>query len=132
MSLGFLSPAGTTGPGVVELRGAVDRFGAAAGETVVRLRADRALVLGPAPEIVGRARAAGLRAYDLTAGQVAVPVADERVLRRLTDLDPAALPAAGPVAREVPAVVLRDGDGFLLLVPRELAEYVAAVVEDAA
>ena len=132
MSLAFLSPARASSPGVVELRGAVDGFRAAEGETVVRLRADRALVLGPAPAIVGRARAAGLRAYDLTAGHVAVPVADERVLRRLTDLDPDALPAAGPVARDVPSVVLRDGDGFLLLVPRELAEYVAEVVEDAA
>ena len=131
MSLGFLSPAHTES-GVVELRGAVDGFRAAEGETLVRLRADRALVLGRPQAVVERGRAAGLRAYDVSAGHVAVPAPDERVLRRLTDLDPAALPAAGPVAREVPAVVLRDGDGFLLLVPRELAAYVAAVVEDAA
>jgi hypothetical protein len=129
----FLSPpVEHAAPGVAELRGTVDGFPAAPGERVVRLTGRRAVVLveGPALPVVERARAAGLRAYDVTAAHAALTVENETLLRRVTELDPGTLPAAGPVARGVPAVVLPEGDGFRVLVPRELAEYVAGVLDD--
>jgi hypothetical protein len=133
-ALAFLSTPEPAGPGVVELRGAVDVFGAAAGERHVWLTDRRALVVvfgGPVRPVVERARAAGLRAYDVSAAYVAVPVEGETLLRRLTDVDPATFPAAGPVARDVPAVLLREADEwYLALVPRELADHVREVVLD--
>jgi hypothetical protein len=52
-----------------------------------------------------------------------------RAMRRLTDLDLDALPAAGKVA-EVPALVLRDGSRFRIFFPQEFAHYVGEVVLD--
>jgi sarcosine oxidase gamma subunit len=55
-----------------------------------------------------------------------------RLLRRLTDLDLAALPAIGAVAH-VRALVTANGDGrYQLWFPQEYADYVAAVVLDTA
>jgi hypothetical protein len=51
-------------------------------------------------------------------------------MRRITDLDLDALPAAGAIAH-VQAVVLRDGDAFRLFFGQEYADYVAEVVIDA-
>ena len=148
MTLAFLSPAGAApdvrrvsplarvdfrGPvraastGVVELRGPHDEPG------LVRLTPDRALLLTDDP--LGdrdRLRSAGVRAYDLTAAYAAIDVDGERLFRRLSDLDPAALPAAGPVARGVAALVTRSGETFRLLVPQELAHSVAELALDAA
>jgi hypothetical protein len=50
-------------------------------------------------------------------------------MRRLTDLDLEALPAAGKVA-EVPALVLRDGPRFRIIFPQEFAHYLGEVVLD--
>jgi sarcosine oxidase gamma subunit len=119
----------------VEVRGDVARIALEEGEELVAVAPDRAFVFceHPAPPLVERLRASGLRAYDLTGGFAALEVDGERVLRRLTDLDPDRLPAVGAVLRSVTAVVLRrDGDTFRIVVPQELAHSVAEAALDAA
>ncbi len=69
---------------------------------------------------------------DLSAGWAGLSLRGEAVLRRLTDLDPAGLPAVGAVAH-VQALVLRDdAETFRLFFPQEYGHYVAEVVVDAA
>jgi hypothetical protein len=51
----------------------------------------------------------------------------------LTDLDLDKLPATGPVARGVPALIQRlDGERFRLFVPQELGHYVCETAIDLA
>ncbi|HZO97651.1 MAG TPA: hypothetical protein VFB42_09805 [Gaiellaceae bacterium] len=152
--LGFLSPwnaapgvalasplAHAQGPGIddvsqlgkLELRGALDRFAPAPGEELVRTAPARALLVteGSPAAALERARAAGLRAYDLTAALAAFELEGEDALRRLTDADPASLPAACAVARGVRAVVQPRGGGrYRIFVPQELGLYAAEVALD--
>jgi hypothetical protein len=113
--------------GKIEVRGDVDELDVEA--EAVRITPRRALVLCPYE------RCAELRAHlagtviDVTAALAGLEFQGEQALRRLTDLDPAALPGVGKVA-EVPAIVLRDGDRFRLFVPQEYGHYVAEVVLD--
>ena len=67
---------------------------------------------------------------DVTAAYAGVEVEGETLLRRLTDLDLDALPAAGKVAG-VPALLERDGSRFRIWFPQELGESVVEVVRDA-
>lgn len=128
MTLGFLSPGSHAGSaiGKVELRGDVASFDA---DRIVRLTPRRAVVLcADAPALVADARAAGLRAYDVTGSLTAVPVESETLLRRLTDVEVDA-PTALPVAYGVPALVFPLGEGrYELFVPQELAQHIAQVV----
>ncbi len=155
MSLAFLSPANcaeVTSPlrralegadpaavrdlsleGIVEIRGNVDAVVPAAGEELLRLSPRRAFLFtdGSALEAVERARAAGARAYDATGAYAGLAIADERVLRRLTDLDLALIPTAGPFAH-VSALFRRGPDGWIhVYVHQELGHYVAEAVLDA-
>ncbi len=124
-ALGFLSAPGAGG--VVELRG---EHGAFAGERIARLTPTRAVALtDDASALVERARASGLRAYDLSAGWTALRIADETVLRRLTDVVPDR-PTAAPVARGVGALLFPRDGGWDVLVPQELGAYVRDVVAD--
>ena len=119
--------------GKVELRGDVDALELEVGEELVRLTPERALVLSTAPVagLLERARARGIRAFDLTGALAGIAVDGERLLRRLTELDLDALPAAGAIARGTPAVLLRDeGERFRIFVPQELGHYVVEVVLD--
>ena len=119
--------------GVVELRGDVDAVPARAGEELVRLSPRRAfLFTGDDPvEVAARARAAGVLAYDATGALAGIGIASEQVLRRLTDLDLARIPTAGPFAG-VSALVRRGPDGwFHVYVQQELGHYVAEAVLDA-
>jgi len=119
--------------GKVELRGDVDALELEVGEELVRLTPERALVLSTATVagLLERARALGIRAYDVTAALAGIAVEGERLLRRLTELDLDALPAAGAIARGTPAVLLRDeGERFRIFVPQELGHYVVEVVLD--
>ena len=129
-SLAFLSPGAHAGAeiGKVELRGDLAAFDA---ERIVRLTPRRAVVLcDDAPALVARARAAGLHAYDLTGALTEIPIQDDALLRRLTDIEITA-PTAAPVARGVPALVFPAGaERYELYVPQELARYVAEVVRD--
>jgi hypothetical protein len=123
--LAFLS-AGTAA-GVVELRGDVGAFEE---ERIVRLTPRRAVVLtDDAPALVARARASGLRAYDLSAGHAEIRIEADALLHRLTDVD-VDEPTAAPVARGVPALIFPRAGGYDLYVPQELAGYVREVVRD--
>lgn len=143
MSLGFLSPAahavspleralaGTdlvdvSDTGKVELRGDVAWFEAA---RIIRLTPRRALVLTDDPEgCVTDARAAGLRAYDLTGAFAGIRIEGEQLLRRLTEVEVPG-PTAAPVA-DMPALIFPDGHGYELYVPQELGHHLALVVLD--
>ena len=111
--------------GKLDVRGDVDLPSSL---RAVRTTPRRALVLC-APEDVARLREE-LAAVDLTAALAGLQIDDERLLRRLTDLDLEALPAAGAVAG-VPGILTRDGDSFQLFFAQELADHVAEVVLDA-
>jgi sarcosine oxidase gamma subunit len=118
---------------VLEVRGEASDLDAGDAE-VVRLTPDRALVLCDWERAGATRERLGERFHvtDLSAGWAGLTVPGEQVLRRLTDLDPASLPALGAVAH-VQGLVLRDGaDGFRLFVPQEYGHYVAEVVLDAA
>ena len=119
--------------GKVEIRGDLTLVEPVDGEELVRLSPRRGLLLveGDPAAAVERLRAGGLRAYDMTGGLAGIKLEGERLLRRLTDLDLDALPAAGGFAR-IGATVLRDeGESFRVYFPQELGHYVAEVVLDA-
>ena len=118
--------------GVLEVRGDVSGL-EPDGCEVVKLTAERALVLCDWERV--RNTHAKLReqfpVIDLSAGWAGLSLRGEAALRRLTDLDPAALPAMGAVAH-VQALVLRDDEEtFRLFVPQEYGHSVAEVVVDA-
>ena len=82
-------------------------------------------------EVGERVRAAGARAYDATGAYAGIAIADEQVLRRLTDLDLERIPTAGPFAH-VTALFRRDADGWIrVYVQQELGHYAAEAVLDA-
>jgi hypothetical protein len=117
---------------VVELRGDVDAVPTRAGEELVRLSPRRGFLFTDDDPVgaVARARAAGALAYDATGALAGIAIADERVLRRLTDLDLASIPTAGPFAR-VPALFRRGTDGwFHVYVQQELGHYAAMAILD--
>jgi len=120
--------------GVLEVRGELDGLDAAGAE-VVRLTSERALVLC-ALEEAGRLRSrlAGARrlVVDVSAGWAGLQVQGETVLRRLTDLDLAALPAMGSLAHVQGLVIRDEGDTFRLYFPQEYGHSVAETVIDAA
>ncbi len=117
--------------GKVELRGDLALYEVAEGEELVTLTPRRGLLLTDDPlGAVGRAREGGLRAYDMTGGLAGLAFEGETLFRRLTDLDPGALPTAGGFAR-ISAVLVRDeGEGFRAYFPQEVGHYVAEVVLD--
>lgn len=155
-ALGFLSPASSSAetlasplaralagvePGLVrdlsldgkvEIRGDLGLVQLEPGDELVRLSPRRGLLLvaGDPREAVERLRASGLRAYDATAALASIEIAGERLLRRLTDLDLDALPAAGGFARTSAVLVRDEGERFRVYVPQELGHYVAEVVLD--
>ena len=118
--------------GVLEVRGDLSGL-EPDGCEVVKLTPERALVLCSWEQ--GREKHASLsrqfHVTDLSAGWAGLSLRGEAALRRLTDLDPAALPAMGAVAH-VQALVLRDDEEtFRLFVPQEYGHSVGEVVVDA-
>jgi hypothetical protein len=69
-------------------------------------------------------------AVDVSASLAGLSVRSETLMRRITDLDLDALPAAGAVAH-IQAIVTRDGDSFALWFGQEYSDYLAEVVIDA-
>jgi hypothetical protein len=121
--------------GKLELRGDVGAVQAVEGEALVQLAPGRALLVTEGSPAAARERlsAAGLRVYDLTGFLAGLEVEGDALLRRLTDLDLEKLPATGPVARGVPALIQRlDGERFRLFVPQELGHYVCETAIDLA
>jgi sarcosine oxidase gamma subunit len=118
--LAFLSPAAPP-LRILEVRGGIP-------DGSIPIGRDRALVVGDTATGLD-----GHRVYDMSAALVAVEVEGEELMRRLTELDLDALPAIGSVARGTTAVIERlGGRRFRLLVPQELAQYVAEFVAEAA
>jgi hypothetical protein len=118
---------------IVEIRGTLDAVVPASGEELLRLSPRRGFLFTAADpaEVVERVRAAGALAYDATAAYAGIAIANEQVLRRLTDLDLERIPTAGPFAH-VTALFRRDADGwFRVYVHQELGHYVAEAVLDA-
>jgi hypothetical protein len=112
---------------VLEVRGEV---AATEGADIVRLTPGRTLVLCAWRDAARlRAELPG-RVVDLSAAYAGLRVPSAAALRRLTDLDLDALPAAGAFAH-VEALVLRDGDSFRVYFPQEYSRYVCEVVRDA-
>lgn len=119
--------------GKLELRAPLDRIELGPGEQLLRLRPDRGLLIveGSPAATLARLTSDGVRAYDMTAALAAFEFSGEDVLRRLTELDPAGLPAVGSIARGTRAVIDDRGDEtFRLFVPQELGRYVVEVVLD--
>ena len=121
--------------GKLEVRGDVDALETVAGEHLVPLGPNRALLVvhgSPAAARV-RLRASGYRVYDMTAALAAFEIEGEDLLRRLTELDLRELPAVGSIARGTQAVIERtEGERFRLYVPQELGHYAAEVALDMA
>jgi sarcosine oxidase gamma subunit len=119
--------------GVLEVRGELSGLDDLDAE-VVTLTPERALVLCDWARVRETHATLSRRFHvsDLSAGWAGLSLRGETVLRRLTDLDPAALPAVGAVAH-VQALVLRDDEEtFRVFFPQEYGHYVAEVVVDAA
>src|SRR6266540_4233015 len=113
--------------GKIEVRGDVDAIDVDA--EVVRITPRRALVLCQYEQCAElRTRLPGT-VIDMTGALAGLELEGERAMRRLTDLDLDALPAAGKVA-DVPAFVLRDGPRFRIFFPQEFGHYVGEVVLD--
>jgi hypothetical protein len=114
--------------GKLEVRG-VDVHGLVCDATVVPITSTRALVI-----CANRERGRVLRALpgsvvDLTAAFAGIAVEGKDVMRRLTDLDLGALPAAGKVAG-VPAIVNREGTTFQIFFAQEYGDSVVELVRD--
>ena len=119
--------------GKLEVRGDVTRLECEAGEELVPITSQRALLVVDGPTRAARERlsALGYRVYDLTAALAALDVEGAALLRRLTELDLETLPASGSIARGTPALIEhRGGERYRLFVPQELAGFVADVVTD--
>ena len=123
-----------SGLGKLELRGRVESVAPAQGESLLRLAPRRALLVTDEPATAReRLGAAGLRVYEVTFGLAALEVEGEDLMRRVTELDLAALPAAGAILRGTPAVIERRGAGrFRVFVAQELGQYVAEALADLA
>ena len=119
----------------LELRGEVAAFTPAPGEQLLPINPARALVVsqGSARALHERIAPLGYRVYDMSGALTALEFSGAVLLSRLTELEPGQLPASGPVARGVAALVeARGGERFRLYVPRAFARYVAEVVVDLA
>jgi hypothetical protein len=115
--------------GKLELRGALDGLEPGPGEELLRYAPARALLVAEEP--ARQPAHPGVRVYDMTAALAAFEFDGEDALRRLTDLEPAQLPAAGSIARGTWALVQARGGGlFRVFVPQELGHYVVEVVLD--
>jgi hypothetical protein len=113
--------------GKIEIRGDLDLVSLEPGDELVRLSPRRGLLLTTGDPV----KAGGLLAYDMSGSLAGLGLEGVQLLRRLTDLDLDALPAAGGFAR-IGAILVRDeGERFRAYFPQELGHYVAEVVLDA-
>ncbi|MFN2628096.1 MAG: hypothetical protein ABR569_05595 [Gaiellaceae bacterium] len=119
--------------GKLEIRGDPAGLEAAADEELIRISADRTLLVvdGAPGAAAERLAAQGYRVYDMTGALAGLEVDGENLMRRLTELDLDELPAIGSIARGTPALIeRREGERFRLFVPQELGHFVAEVVAD--
>jgi hypothetical protein len=116
--------------GKIEIRGKLPKV--VKGGDLVRITRNRGLVLCDFTQTVELLEklSKDYFAIDVSASLAGVSVRGEAVMRRITDLDLDALPAAGAVSH-VQAIVTRDGDSFALWFAQEYSDYLAEVVIDA-
>ena len=116
--------------GKIEIRGDLPR--SVKGAELVRITPNRALVLCDFTKTIELLEkiAQDYIATDVSGTLAGLSVRGEVLMRRITDLDLDALPAAGAVSH-VQAVVTRDGDSFALWFGQEYSDYLAEVVLDA-
>jgi hypothetical protein len=116
--------------GKIEVRGDLPK--SVKGGELVRITPNRALVLCDFTKTIDLLEklSGDLFAIDVSASLAGLSVRGEAVMRRITDLDLDALPAAGAVSH-VQAIVTRDGDSFALWFAQEYSDYLAEVVIDA-
>ena len=116
--------------GKIEIRGELPK--SVKGGELIRITPTRGLVLCDFTKTVEvlEKLAQDYLAIDVSATLAGLSVRGEQVMRRITDLDLEALPAAGAVSH-VQAVVTRDGDSFALWFGQEYSDYLAEVVIDA-
>ncbi len=113
--------------GKLEVRGPTD--GLTLDAELITITSHRALVVCE-PE-----QAAALRGslpgvvIDVTSALAGIELEGPELMRRLTDLDLAALPAAGRFAG-VPALVSPGGAGFRVFFPQEFGDSVVEIVRD--
>ena len=117
--------------GKIEIRGDLDSL-AGDGIELVRITPTRGLVLCDMTKTVELLEqlSKDYFAVDVTATLAGLSVRGEQLMRRMTDLDLDALPAAGAVSH-IQALVTRDGDSFALWFGQEYSDYLAEVVIDA-
>jgi len=116
--------------GKIEIRGDLPK--SVKGAELIRITSTRGLVLcdfAKSVELLEKL-SKDYEAFDLTGTLAGLSVQGEQVMRRITDLDLDALPAAGAVSH-IQAVVTRDGDSFALWFGQEYSDYLAEVVIDA-
>ena len=116
--------------GKVEIRGKLPK--SVKGGELVRITPNRGLVLCDFTKTVELLEklSKDLFAIDVSATLAGLSVRGEAAMRRITDLDLDALPAAGAVSH-VQAIVTRDGDSFALWFGQEYSDYLAEVAIDA-
>jgi len=116
--------------GKIEIRGNLPK--SVRGGELVRITPNRGLVLCDFTKTVDLLEklSQDYLAIDVTATLAGLSVRGEQIMRRITDLDLDALPAAGAVSH-IQAVVTRDGDSFALWFGQEYSDYLAEVILDA-
>jgi hypothetical protein len=96
---------------------------------VLPITPTRTLVVGPPERCVELRVALPGFVIDVSAALAGIAVEDERLMRRLTDLDLAALPSAGKVSG-VGAVVAAGEGGFRIFFAQEYGHSVVEAVRD--
>jgi hypothetical protein len=116
--------------GKIEIRGDLPR--SVKGAVLVRITPTRGLVLCDFTKTIELLEKLSddYIATDVSGTLAGLSVSGEALMRRITDLDLDALPAAGAVSH-VQAVVTREGDSFALWFGQEYSDYLAEVVIDA-
>jgi hypothetical protein len=96
---------------------------------VVRITPSRALIVCAPEECVELRRSLPGLVIDVTGALAGIALESADLMRRLTDLDLAALPAAGKVA-DVPALVSETEGSFRIFFPQEFGHSVVEAVRD--
>jgi hypothetical protein len=96
---------------------------------VVRITPSRALIVCAPEECVELRRSLPGLVIDVTGALAGIALESADLMRRLTDLDLAALPAAGKVA-DVPALVSETEGSFRIFFPQEYGHSVVEAVRD--
>ena len=113
--------------GKIEVRGGV--AGVPADVELLRITPHRVLLVCPPERCAELLETQPGLAVDQSGALAGIELEGEALMRRLTDLDLSALPAAGKVAG-VPALVAAAGGSFRIFFPQEYGDSVVETVRD--